>query len=89
MKYVLFYEASPEVLSKAPPSAAAHRAHWQAFVTDGTLLMIGPFANPTEGALAVFATRDAAESFAAADPFVLNGVVERWYVREWMEAISP
>lgn len=88
MKYVLFYEASPDVLATAPLHGAAHRAHWQSFLADGTLLMVGPFSNPKEGALAVFTTRDAAERFANGDPFVINGVVDRWYVREWMEAIA-
>ena len=51
--------------------------------------MIGPFANPKEGAMGIFTTREAAEKFAAADPFVLNGVVERWHVREWAECVVP
>jgi uncharacterized protein YciI len=25
----------------------------------------------------------APEEFASADPFVLNGVIRNWYVREW------
>jgi uncharacterized protein YciI len=37
--------------------------------------------------MAIFTTREAAESFAKDDPFVLNGVVSSWVVREWMEAI--
>jgi uncharacterized protein len=32
--------------------------------------------------------RDAAEAFAKSDPFVLNGVVRRWSVQEWNEAIA-
>jgi len=36
----------------------------------------------------VFTTRTAAEEFAAGDPFVLNGVVRNWYIREWLEAIA-
>jgi len=35
----------------------------------------------------VFGTRQAAEEFAAGDPFVLNGVVSGWTIREWNEAI--
>lgn len=76
-------------MEKAPLHGAAHRAHWQQFAADGTLLMIGPFANPHEGAMGIFTTRGAAETFAAGDPFVLNGVVERWHVREWAEVIVP
>jgi uncharacterized protein len=89
MKYVLYYQSSSDVLEKAPVHAAAHRAHWQEFLSEGALLMIGPFANPQEGAMGIFTTREAAEKFAEGDPFVLNGVVTRWHVREWAEAIVP
>lgn len=87
MKHVLFYESSPDVLAKAPLHAAAHREHWKAAAAAGTLLMIGPFADPREGAMGIFTSRQSAEEFAAADPFVLGGVVARWYVRDWDEAI--
>jgi hypothetical protein len=88
VKYVLFYESSPEGIAKATTYAAQHRAWWDAFLSDGTLLMIGPFSDPSAGAMGVFTTRNAAESFAAGDPFVLNGVVKCWSVREWMEAVT-
>lgn len=89
VKYVLYYQSVPDVALKAPAHAAAHRAHWKEFLANGTLLMIGPFANPLEGAMGIFTTREAAESFAESDPFVLNAVVDNWVVREWMEAIVP
>ena len=89
MKYVLYYQSSPDVLEKAPLHAEAHRARWQEFAADRSLLMIGPFANPHEGAMGIFTTREAAERFAQGDPFVLNGVVLHWVVREWAEALSP
>jgi len=88
MKYVLFYDASVEGLAKAPENVAAHRARWQTFVESGELLMIGPFADPRDGAMAIFTTREAAEAFAAGDPFVVNGVVAGWRVREWNEALT-
>ena len=89
MKYVLYYESAPDVLDNAPIYGAAHRAHWNDFLKDGTLLMIGPFSDPRLGAMGIFTTRDAAERFARDDPFVLNGVVSQWFVREWAEAIVP
>jgi uncharacterized protein YciI len=89
-KYVLFYESADDIRSKAPPNLPAHREHWHAFQTAGTLLMIGTFGNPQEeGAMSVFTTREAAEEFARGDPFVLNGVVRNWYIREWNEVILP
>jgi uncharacterized protein YciI len=89
MKYVLYYQSAPDVLEKAPVHGPAHRAHWKEFLKNGTLLMIGPFANPKEGAMGIFTTRDAAEKFAKDDPFVLNGVVSSWVVREWAECVVP
>ncbi len=87
-KYVLFYESADDVLTKGPLHLSAHRAHWDAYRTNGTLLLIGPFSNPLGGALAVFTSREAAAAFAQSDPFVLNGVVRGWYIREWNEALA-
>ncbi|HEV3092435.1 MAG TPA: YciI family protein [Candidatus Cybelea sp.] len=88
MKYVLNYTAAEDVLSKAPLHVAAHREHWKRFVDDGTLLMIGPFSDPNAGAMAVFTAREAAEEFAAGDPFVREGVVTSWRIQEWAEALG-
>jgi uncharacterized protein YciI len=52
----------------------------------GVLLYLGPFLDEEGGAMAVFATREAAEDFVSEDPFVLNAVVGKWHVREWIEA---
>ena len=88
-KYVLFYESADDVRSKAPLHFRAHVARWKEFQGDGRLLMIGTFANAQdEGSMAIFTTRQAAEAFATGDPFVLNGVVRRWSIREWNEAIT-
>jgi uncharacterized protein YciI len=55
---------------------------------NGTLLMSGPFGNPQEeGAMSVFTTREAAEEFVKGDPFVRNGVIRNWYIREWNEGL--
>ena len=37
--------------------------------------------------MAIFASREAAEEFVAGDPFVVNGVVRRWEIRDWNEAL--
>lgn len=86
-KYVLLYESAADVLVKAPLHFPAHRARWDEFRARNTLLMIGPFADPRDGAMAIFTSREAAEEFARGDPFVLNGVITAWSVREWNEAI--
>ena len=65
----------------------AHRARWKVFRERGTLLLIGPFANPRDAAMTVFTTHEAAEEFATTDPFVLNGVVAAWTIKAWNEVL--
>jgi uncharacterized protein len=87
VKYVLFYESAEDVRAKAPPHVPAHGTRIKEFHARGTLLMIGVFANPEEGAMGVFTTREAAEEFAREDVFVLKGVVRDWHVRAWNESL--
>ncbi|HEY5957599.1 MAG TPA: YciI family protein [Polyangiaceae bacterium] len=89
MKYVLFYEAADDFMAKVPLHFEAHRALWKQYGDAGTLLMIGPFTDaPAGSAMAIFTTREAATSFAAVDPFVKHGIVARYDVREWNEALT-
>jgi uncharacterized protein len=90
MKYVVLYESAPDVATNAPPHLPAHIARWKEFQERGELLMIGTFSNPqTEGSMAIFTTREAAEAFVVGDPFVLHGVVQSWTIREWREVLWP
>jgi uncharacterized protein YciI len=90
MKYVLFYEAAEDFMSKVPLYIEAHRALWRRYRAQGTLLMIGPFTDaPAGGAMGIFSTRAAAESFLGEDPFVLHGLVARHTLREWNEVLVP
>jgi uncharacterized protein YciI len=88
MKVVMFYEVAPEGMAKARANFPAHRARLDEFKARGTLLLAGPYANPAEGALGVFTTREAAEEFIAGDPFVVNGVVGKWTLKDWNEVLG-
>ena len=33
--------------------------------------------------------REAAEEFVRGDPIVLHGVVQNWFIRDWIEALVP
>jgi uncharacterized protein YciI len=90
MYYVVFfetlYDSFEDALAKAPDVIAAHRARSKEWHAQGTLLMGGAFLNDAKGPLGtmvVCATREAAEEYVRGDPFVLNGMVSRWYIREW------
>ena len=39
--------------------------------------------------MSIFTTREAAEEFVRDDPFVVNGVVRSWHIREWDESLEP
>jgi uncharacterized protein YciI len=91
-RYVLLYMSSPEARSRVPELFPAHSAYADDFRErhPGALVMIGPFPEPEEGqpgAMSIFTSREAAEEFAASDPFVVNGVVDTWRVRTWL--VSP
>jgi hypothetical protein len=88
MRYVLLYESAPDVLETAPVHFAAHVEFFQRYVAAGTLERVGTWSDPREGAMCIFTTREAAEEFAAGDPFVTNGVVSRWTLREWDEVLT-
>ncbi len=87
---MLFYESADDVLSKAPAHFPAHKARLDDFHARGDLLMVGTFGDPQEeGSMAIFTSREAAEEFVREDPFVLNGVVRDWHIREWDEVLAP
>jgi uncharacterized protein len=85
--YALFYETAEDVSNEQlMDSFPAHKARWQACQDAGTLVAIGPFADRS-GALSVWTSQEAAEEFAAGDPFVTGGLMKNWYIRPWLEAI--
>ena len=90
MHYLLFYEAGPDYEERRKPFRAAHLQHGIAAVARGEIVLGGAFANPVDGAVILFrgGSPAAAEAFAKTDPYVVNGVVKRWYVREWTTVIG-
>ena len=87
-KYLMTYETTPEGLAKARGHLAAHRDRLDLFHARGSLLMAGPLLDDSGRALGVFTTREAAEEFIRDDPFVVHGVVARWSIVEWNEALT-
>ena len=89
VRYVVLYESGPDVLTLAPQHMAAHSAHAREFAARGLLLAIGTFEQPeVNGSMAVLVSREAAEQFAAADPFVLGGVVQSYRVHAWTDVLA-
>ena len=87
--YLLFYEVGEDYVQNRAAFRAAHlEKAWRAHER-GELVLAGALANPVDGAVdgAVLLFKgdspQVAEAFARADPYVVNGLVVRWRVREW------
>jgi uncharacterized protein YciI len=94
--YLLFYEFVPDYVSRRTPFRSAHLlAAWKA-QERGELILAGAYANPVDGAAFLFRcdSKTVPERFVASDPYMVAGLVTRWYVREWTtvvgaDAITP
>ena len=83
--YILFYEFVDDYLQRRAEFRNEHLAlAWKA-CERGEMVLGGALANPVDGALVIFKgdSPAVAEQFVKADPYVANGLVKRWYVREW------
>ena len=61
-----------------------HKRVVDAFVARGEVIGIGPFSD-RGGSLAIFRSRAAAEAFVQQDPFVLEGLIKSYEIREWAD----
>ena len=91
MHYLLFYDVVERYAERRVAFRAAHLAHAREAVARGDLLLGGALANPVDGAVLLFRgdSPAVAERFAAVDPYVGNGLVTAWRVREWTTVIGP
>jgi len=83
--FLLFYEAGPDYLARRPQFRAEHLRHAWSAAGRGEIVVAGALADPVDGAVLMFRGEDksVAEDFARVDPYVVNGLVARWHVREW------
>jgi hypothetical protein len=90
MHYLLLYDFAPDYLERRGAFRGVHlKLAWDA-CERGELLLGGALAEPADGAVLLFQgdSAAAAEAFAAADPYVKNGLVIRWRVRAWTTVVG-
>ena len=87
MKIVVIGEASGATLQQIMAVYPRHKAVVDEYVARGEVVGIGPFDN--FGNMAIFRTREAAESFVRDDPFILEGLVKSYAIREWNDSLIP
>jgi uncharacterized protein YciI len=91
MHYLLFYEVGDDYMARRAKFRHAHLERaWEASER-GELLLAGALADPADGAVLLFEgeSPEVAENFARVDPYVTNGIVKRWHVREWKTVAGP
>ena len=90
MHYILFYELAENYLSRRPQFRDAPLAKAWRESELGNLVLGGALADPADRAVLVFQGSSSAdaEEFAKSDPYVKNGLVKHWYVREWTTVVG-
>ena len=63
-----------------------HKVVVDAFVARGDVIGIGPFMDAS-GNLAIFRSREAAEAFVQQDPFILEGLIASYEIRDWGDSM--
>lgn len=88
--FLLFYEGGPDYVTRRAAFRSEHLRHAWAAQARGELILGGALASPADGAILMFAgeSPQVAEDFARVDPYVVNGVVTRWHVREWTTVVG-
>ncbi len=81
MKFVVIGESAGATMEALMAVYPRHKALVDAFVARGDVIGIGPFTD--RGNMAIFRSREAAEEFAKKDPFMLEGLVRAYVIREW------
>ncbi len=88
--YILFYDFVDDYLERRAEFRNEHLAlAWRASER-GEVVLGGALTNPVDGAVVIFKGESpaVAEEFVKADPYVANGLVKRWHVREWTTVVG-
>jgi uncharacterized protein len=90
MHYLLFYDVVEDYETRRVPLRQAHLELARAAHVRGELVLAGALGDPPDGAVLLFQgdSPAAAEAFARADPYVVDGVVTRWWVRPWTTVVG-
>ena len=90
MYLALQYDLVDDYLERRGEFRDEHLGLARAAHERGELALAGAFVEPADQALLVWSTENRAvvEAFAEADPYVRNGLVRAWRVRDWNVVIG-
>lgn len=87
MKTVVIGESSGATMEAIMKVYPHHKAVVDKYIAKGEVIGIGPFID--RGNMAIFKTRAAAEQFVTEDPFILEGLVKSFVIRDWDDSLLP
>ena len=87
MKTVVIGESSGATMDVIMTVYPRHKAIVEKYIAMGEVIGIGPFTD--RGNMAIFRTRAAAEQFVKEDPFILEGLVKSFTLRDWNDDLLP
>ncbi len=87
MKAVVIGESSGATMDAIMAVFPRHKVVVDKFVARGVVVGIGPFSDG--GNMAIFKTRADAEAFSREDPFILEGVVKSFVIKDWRDSLLP
>ncbi len=85
MKAVLIGESSGAPMEEIMAVFPRHKVILDQYIERGEVLGAGPFMD--RGNMAIFSSREAAERFAQEDPFILEGLVKSFVIRDWNDGL--
>jgi uncharacterized protein len=85
LKAVVIGESSGASMEAVMAVFPRHKTFVDQFIARGEVIGIGPFTD--RGNMAIFRSREAAEAFAKSDPFLLEGLVKAYVIRDWNDAM--
>jgi len=85
MKAVVIGEGAGASMDAIMAVYPRHKTVVDAFKARGDVIGIGPFAD--RGNMAIFRSREAAEAFVREDPFILEGLIKSYVIREWNDTM--
>ncbi|MBO9702972.1 MAG: hypothetical protein J7604_22345 [Sporocytophaga sp.] len=85
MKAVVIGESSGASMDVIMAVYPRHKVVVEKYIDRGDVIGIGPFSD--RGNMAIFKTRAAAEEFVKEDPFILEGLVKSFVIRDWNDTL--
>lgn len=87
MKVVVIGESSGASMETIMAVYPRHKTIAEKYINNGHIIGMGPFVGG--GNMAIFKTREAAEQWVKEDPFILEGLVKSFVIKDWNDNLLP